>query len=58
MNAELLAKAIDTSKKADHKELRAVLRRVVNGQTVAEAFGSPGRWGSETPIGKALAARD
>ena len=38
----------------DVKELLIVLAHVVDGKTIAQAFGSPGDWGHDTPIGKAL----
>lgn len=41
----------------DDVELVCVLRRVVDGQHVLRAFGSPGDWGYNTPIGRALATR-
>ena len=37
------------------KVLLSVLAQVVEGHTVAYAFGSPGDWGYETPIGAAIA---
>jgi len=37
------------------KYLLDVLAHVVEGKTVARAFGAPGDWGYGTPIGKALA---
>ena len=40
----------------DTAELIAVLARVVEGQSVRAAFGSPGDWGYESPIGQALTA--
>jgi len=44
-------------KHMDDAELLCVLARVINGQPVEQAFGSPGDWGYETAIGKALADR-
>ena len=41
---------------ADAAELLRVLARVVEGRDAARAFGSPGDWGYNTPIGAALAA--
>ena len=39
----------------DSAELVRVLARVVEGQPILRAFGSPGDWGYGTPIGDALA---
>lgn len=41
----------------DGAELIRVLARIVKGQSVDQAFGSPGDWGYDTPIGDALASR-
>ena len=41
---------------ADDGELLFVLARIVAGADVAKAFGAPGDWGYEHPIGKALHA--
>lgn len=41
----------------DVKFLLKTLTHIVNGKTVAEAFGSPGDWGYGTEIGDALASR-
>lgn len=41
---------------ADDGELLLVLARIIEGQPVGRAFGSPGDWGYGTPIGRALAA--
>lgn len=38
----------------DNAELLRVLARMVEGKSVYEAFGAPGDWGYETPIGEAL----
>ena len=40
----------------DDAELLCVLSRVLNGRPIEQAFGAPGDWGYDTPIGKALAA--
>lgn len=40
----------------DTAELLAVLARIVAGQSVRAAFGAPGDWGYESPVGQALAA--
>jgi hypothetical protein len=40
----------------DAKDLVRALARLLAGQSLRAAFGSPGDWGYETPIGKALAA--
>ena len=39
----------------DAVELLRILAKVVEGVPLAKAFGSPGDWGYETPIGSALA---
>lgn len=39
----------------DVAELIRVLARVVEGKPIAKAFGAPGDWGYETPLGAALA---
>lgn len=39
----------------DAAELICVLARVAEGKPMAKAFGAPGDWGYETPIGEALA---
>lgn len=41
----------------DVKFLLKVLAHIVDGKTVAQAFGAPGDWGYGTPIGDALAGR-
>ena len=41
----------------DRAELLRVLARIVLGDPVERAFGSPGDWGYQTPIGKAIAER-
>ncbi len=38
----------------DTAELLCVLARVLNGRPIEQAFGAPGDWGYDTPIGKAL----
>jgi sulfur transfer protein SufE len=38
----------------DVSELLNVLARVIEGKTLEAAFGAPGDWGYETPIGSAL----
>lgn len=40
----------------DAADLLRVLAHVVDGKALAKAFGAPGDWGYETPIGEALAA--
>ena len=40
---------------ADTAELLVVLSRILEGQRVDQAFGSPGDWGYSHPIGRALA---
>lgn len=42
----------------DVKDLLGVLANIVGGKSVARAFGSPGDWGYDTPIGAALAIQD
>lgn len=39
----------------DTGQLLLVLARIVEGKTLNKAFGAPGDWGYENPIGKALA---
>jgi hypothetical protein len=41
---------------ADDAELLICLARVLDGKDITRAFGSPGDWGYNTPIGRALAA--
>ena len=41
----------------DARELLLVLARVLEGKDVKRAFGAPGDWGYNTPIGDALAGR-
>jgi len=41
----------------DGAELIRVLARIVKGRSIEQAFGSPGDWGHDTPIGDALASR-
>lgn len=43
-----------SQKMNDAPELIRVLARIVEGKTIAEAFGAPGDWGYGTPIGNAL----
>ena len=40
---------------ADTAELLVVLARIVEGRPADRAFGSPGDWGYNHPIGRALA---
>lgn len=40
----------------DDAELLICLARIIEGRDVSRAFGSPGDWGYNTPIGRALAA--
>lgn len=42
----------------DVKDLLGVLANIIGGKSVERAFGSPGDWGYNTPIGAALAIRD
>lgn len=44
----------DSSELADAKDLARALSRILLGQSMHSAFGSPGDWGYGTPIGKAL----
>ena len=39
---------------SDTMELVCVLQRILRGKPVLKAFGAPGDWGYETPIGSAL----
>lgn len=41
----------------DAKDLLGVLANIIEGKQIEKAFGSPGDWGHDTPIGRALAAR-
>lgn len=47
----------DAANKEDVRELLLVLARVLEGKPVERAFGAPGDWGYDTPIGDALAGR-
>lgn len=38
----------------DSSELIRVLARLLAGKTVHQAFGAPGDWGYETPLGQAV----
>ena len=67
MDKTKLAKAIREKAKemrtrnlgdADSDELIFVLARVVEGKSLDRAFGAPGDWGYDTPIGDALAAEE
>lgn len=40
----------------DNAELIRVLARILEGRSIPDAFGAPGNWGYDTPIGDALAA--
>lgn len=40
--------------RADSKDLVRACARLIAGQMIYAAFGSPGDWGYSTPIGKAL----
>lgn len=40
----------------DAAELVRALARVVEGQSIERAFGAPGDWGYDTPVGDALAS--
>lgn len=48
---------IDCESLRDAKDLLGVLAGIVDGKPVEKAFGSPGDWGHDTPIGKALTGR-
>jgi hypothetical protein len=39
---------------ADNAELLIVLARIVEGKDISRAFGAPGDWGYNSPIGQAL----
>lgn len=60
MSNAILAKAKSlghddgTESDSDLCELLRVLDRVVRGKTLVEAFGAPGDWGYDHPIGRAL----
>lgn len=41
---------------ADDAELLICLARILEGRELGRAFGSPGDWGYNTPIGRALAS--
>jgi hypothetical protein len=43
---------------ADNAELLVVLARIVEGKSIERAFGRPGDWGYNHPIGRALAAKE
>jgi hypothetical protein len=43
---------------ADNAELMVVLARIIEGKSIDRAFGRPGDWGYEHPIGRALAAKE
>ena len=45
------------AEKQDIADLIRVLRRIVVGIPIGRAFGAPGDWGYDTPIGKALAGQ-
>jgi hypothetical protein len=38
----------------DAAELSRVLARLIAGKTLHEAFGAPGDWGYDTPLGQAV----
>jgi hypothetical protein len=48
----------DCDELRDAKDLLGVLAHILDGKTVAQAFGSPGDWGYGTLIGRALAAQN
>ena len=48
---------IDNQEVTDGIFLLSVLANIVDGKPIAQAFGSPGDWGYNTPIGKALAEK-
>jgi hypothetical protein len=45
----------DAADRADAKDLVRALARMLAGQSIHLALGSPGDWGYDTAIGKALA---
>lgn len=52
---QILSTDGEVSKDArDDAELINVLARILEGKPPAKAFGAPGDWGYETPIGSAL----
>ena len=55
-NADLAAPTI--GQLADDSELLNALARVVEGIPLNRAFGSPGDWGYNQPIGRALRAKE
>lgn len=55
-HARDLREAGDQINLADHADLLKVLAHIVEGMPVSRAFGSPGDWGYNTPVGRALAA--
>jgi hypothetical protein len=48
---------IDIDEIRDTVELLKTLAKIVEGKSILKAFGAPGDWGHETPIGLALSAR-
>lgn len=65
IDATRLNTLIETLKEIDRKkeqrarlatDLLKVLANIVDGMPVQKAFGAPGDWGYDTPVGKALAA--
>ena len=54
-HARSLREVGDQIRLDDHVELLRVLAHIVEGMPIVRAFGVPGDWGYETPIGKALA---
>lgn len=54
LNLQTTAKEDQTLR--DAADLLRVLAKVVEGNTLAKAFGAPGDWGYQTEIGAALAA--
>jgi len=42
----------------DAHGLLCVLEQMIEGKSAVRAFGAPGDWGYDTPIGKALAEAD
>lgn len=45
---------IEADDTSDVSELLNVLARVCEGKSLVQAFGPPGDWGYDTPIGEAL----
>lgn len=50
-----IGESVDPQLYSDAKDLLRALARIVNGESLHSAFGAPGDWGYQTPIGRALA---